>query len=163
MKRILLSIVVMITMISANAQSDSNEKDFKFGIGGTLGLPTGDLAIFSNFVYGGDIKGEYTVAPNIAANLSIGYIRFNGKSGYTISDGLIPILVGGKYHFSEKVYGQAQLGLSISTASGGGSAFTYVPSVGFDIDENFNIELKYQAASKNGTLSFVGLRIGRTF
>lgn len=154
----------MATMISVKAQSDTNEKAFKFGLGATFGIPTGNFKTFSNFAYGADLKAEYTVAPNIAANLSVGYIRFNGKSGYTINDGLLPILVGGKYHFSEKIYGQAQLGLSISTVSGGGSAFTYVPSIGFDLLEVINVELKYQAATKSGsTISFFGVRIGRTF
>lgn len=163
MKKILLIAIVIATMMSVNAQTSKSNKPSKFGVGATLALPTGDLGILSSFVYGADLKGEFPVADNFAANLSAGYIGFVGKNGFKFTNGLIPILVGGKYHFSETVYGQAQLGISISTASGGGSAFTYVPSIGVDITENFNLELKYQAASKEGTLSFMGLRVGATF
>jgi Outer membrane protein beta-barrel domain len=165
MKKVILCMAVLaMGALKVSAQSESAEVgDFKFGIGATFGLPLGDIKSASGFVYGADLKGEYTVASNLAVSLSAGYIKFSPKSGYE-TNGIIPILAGGKYHFSENIYGQAQLGMSISTASGGGSAFTYAPSIGYDINENFNVELRYQAASKGGgTSSFFGLRIGRTF
>jgi len=78
--------------------------------------------------------------------------------------GLIPVLVGGKYNFSDQLYGSAQIGLSFSTSSGGGSAFTFAPGIGYKISDNFDLLLKYQSASKNGgSTSFLGVRAGLSF
>jgi hypothetical protein len=165
MKRVILSItIVAIATLSANAQKESAEsKDFKFSVGVNAGIPVGDIKPYSNFAIGGDLQGEYKVAENFAGTLSAGYLTFTGKNGLG-STNFIPVLVGGKYHFTDKVYGHAQLGVSFSTQSGGGSAFTYVPSIGYDVSSNFDIALKYQAASKNNfTTSYVGIRAAYSF
>lgn len=165
MKKVILSVaIVAMATLSASAQKESAEsKDFKFSIGVNAGIPVGDMKPYSSFAIGGDIQGEYVAAPNFGLTLSAGYLTYTGKNGASSSN-FIPVLVGGKYHFTEKVYGHAQLGVSFSTASGGGSAFTYVPSIGYDVSSNFDIALKYQAATKNSfTYSFIGLRAAYSF
>lgn len=77
---------------------------------------------------------------------------------------LIPILAGVKYHFTDKIYGSAQAGLSFATASGVGSIFTFAPGIGYKISEKIDLLLKYQSASKDGAnMSFLGLRAGLSF
>ncbi|MBL0356852.1 MAG: hypothetical protein IPP72_08140 [Chitinophagaceae bacterium] len=96
--------------------------------------------------------------------LSVGYVKYTGKSGVTITGALIPVLAGARIYFAEKFYGSAQLGMSLSTESGGGSAFTYAPGFGYKVSENFDLLLKYQAATKSGsTTSFLGLRAAYNF
>ena len=41
---------------------------------------------------------------------------------------------------------------------------TFAPGTGYKISDNFDLLLKYQSASKNGSdLSFLGLRTGLSF
>ena len=168
MKKVILSLAVIAIAFFANAQkSKSNESEgskLKFSVATDLGIPVGNLSPFASFAYGGDLQMDYATSPTFALTLSAGYLAFSGKSGYSFSGGLVPVLAGGKYWFSPKVYGSAQAGMSFSTNSGGGSAFTYAPGVGFKVGENLDILAKYQSATKSGgETSYVGVRVGYTF
>ncbi len=174
MKKLILSAAILaMGIMSANAQSSSEGKDLKFSVGLEAGLPMGDLKTSNNFGIGGSLQAEYKAAENIGLTLSAGYLSFSGKTftfdGTSVKGpaiGIIPILVGGKYYFTESVYGGVQLGMSFLSATGvpSSSAFTYAPGIGYNVSPNFDLQLKYQAASKNGsTLSFLGLRAAYSF
>ena len=176
MKKVLLSAIFLTQFIlSSKAQKEtvSSDKDLKFSIGVIGALPTGDLKTTSKFGIGGSIQGEYKAAPDFGLTLSLDYISFSGKSfsdgtnsvsGPTLS--LIPILAGGRYYFGGGAYASAQVGVTIAKFSGfpSSSAFTYAPGIGYYLSPNFDLLLKYQAASKSGsTLSFIGLRAAYNF
>ncbi len=165
MKKVIFSLVIVAISFTANAQSKkSSEGTFKFGAGALIGLPVGDMATYASLAYGADLQGEYVASEQVGITLSAGYLRFAGKSGFTITGGLIPVLAGVRVTFADKIYGSAQLGVSLSTESGGGSAFTYAPGIGYKVSDNFDLLLKYQAATKSGaTTSFIGVRAGFTF
>ena len=175
MKKVILSATILtLSVLSAYAQKESAETNsFKFSVGIEGGLPTGDLKTFSSFGIGGSIQGDYKVAENFALTLNAGYISFSGKTVSVLGESfkypalnIIPVLVGGKYYFTESVYGSAQVGLSFVSTKGesSSSAFTYAPGIGFYVSPNFDLLLKYQAATKSGsTLSFIGLRAAYNF
>lgn len=166
MKKVILSLAVIAIAFSANAQKSKEEagSKVKFSVGADLGIPVGNLSPFASFAYGGDLQVDYMASEKFCVNLSIGYLGFSSKSGVGTIKGIIPILAGGRYWFSPKVYGSAQFGFSLATASGGGSAFTYAPGVGFKVAENIDILAKYQSATKNGgETSYVGIRAAYTF
>ncbi|MEI6677041.1 MAG: outer membrane beta-barrel protein [Mariniphaga sp.] len=162
--KLYLIIVLVVVALSVNAQS-KDEKSFKIGAGAMIGLPTGDVANFTTMAYGVDLLGEYSVAPSFALTASLGYLDFAAKSGMSgLKMGFVPVLVGAKYYFTEKVYGSGQIGVSFSTQSGGGNAFTFAPGIGCKVTGNFDLMLKYQSASKEGSaISFLGVRAGLTF
>ena len=82
------------------------------------------------------------------------------KSSY----GFIPFKAGLKYYFNGPgFFGEAQLGATFSTESGGGTAFTYAPGVGYSFDGGFEAGIRYEAWSKNGTTSQVALRVAYSF
>lgn len=165
MKKKFLNLMIVLSLsLAVTAQSEYGEqKVFKFGIAATGGLPIGDLKVVSSAVFGGELHAEYALAPTFGVSLSAGFLNFSGKYGIG-STGLFPILLGGKFHFTEKLYGHAQLGVSISTETGGGNAFTYAPSIGYDISDKIDVAFKYQTATKNGfNSSFIGIRITRSF
>jgi len=158
---LLFVLFVMAVMVNAQTKNDSTSK---IGIGGMIGLPTGVMSTGYNLAYGFDLKAEFGVAPNLAITLSAGYLNWVGKSGYGGTTSLIPALGGLKCYFSDKVYGSAEAGLSFSTNSGGGNAFTFSPGVGYKVTDKFDVMLKYQDASKNGvSIAHLGLRAGLTF
>lgn len=79
---------------------------------------------------------------------------------------IIPVLAGAKIYFTEKVYGSAQAGWSFFSAKGSSSAngFTYAPGIGFYVSPNFDLLVKYQGSTKDGsTISFLGLRAAYSF
>lgn len=172
MKKIILSVAIIATVITANAQSSKSDGSaIKFSAGLEVGLPVGDFKTISSIGFGASLQGEYAVSEKAGITLSAGYLSFSGKSidlgglgpvKYP-STSIVPILAGAKIYFSEKVYGHAQVGISIFN-NGGGSAFTYAPAIGVMASENIDFSLKYQAATKSGgTISFLGLRAAYTF
>ncbi|MFZ4057867.1 MAG: outer membrane beta-barrel protein [Ferruginibacter sp.] len=166
MKKVILGLAIVAAAFSVNAQSKeaAPAKKISFGGGASIGIPVGDFGPFASLAYGADVQAEYAAAESFGVTLSAGYLSFVGKSGITISGGFIPVLLGGRYYFSPKVYGSAQAGMSFSTNSGGGSAFTFAPGVGYKVSENLDLLVKYQSATKNGSdNSFVGLRVGYKF
>ena len=163
MKKVILSLAIVAIAFTANAQSKKAEtKEFKFGVGLTAGLPMADIKSFSSFAVKGDLQAEYNAAENLGLTLSAGYLKYIAKSGFSTGS-VIPVLAGVKFGFADKFYGHAQLGLSF-ISDGGGSAFTYAPSVGYKVSDNFDLALKYEALTKNSvTFSYLGLRAGFSF
>lgn len=154
MKKIIFSLAIMAFAYGANAQ------DTKIGIGANIGAGT---STGMNLSYGADLQAEFGLAESLAITGSAGYQGYSWKGGST--SGVIPLLAGAKIQFGEThLYGHAQLGVGISTAKGGGAAFGYAPSVGYQISNNLDASLKYLAFSKDSyTTGTVGLRIGYRF
>ena len=161
-KLFLLS-VLLVFSLTISAQ-DKTEKKFNMGIGATAGFPTGDLASALNLGYVVDLMGEYKLDPKFILTLSAGYNNWFVKGGGDSNLDAIPILVGAKYFFSDKVYGSAQAGPSIFTASGAGTYFTFAPGIGYKVSDKFDLLLKYQSTSIEGvSLALVGIRAGLRF
>ncbi len=170
MKKLFFITALTAVSFAGNAQNETN-KPLKFSIGLEAALPLGDFGDVSSFGIGGSAQADYSVAEKLALTLNAGYISFSGKS-YTIAGttykasatGFIPVLAGFKYDLTPQLYGSAQLGVTFSDQSGGGSIFTYAPGLGYKFTENFDALLKYTGYSdKGGTLNTVGLRIAYTF
>jgi hypothetical protein len=164
MKKLILAMVI-ISIPIAVIQAQSVTKKTIFSIGIEAGVPVGTAGIndIYSFAIGGSLQGEYLVSPDFGLTLKAGYLNYLGKNGIK-GDGLIPILAGFRYHFTPKVYGSAQLGISLSTVSGGGSAFTYAPGIGFQLSKNVDVLARYEAAANNGvTVGNIGVRLAYSF
>jgi len=160
--------ILQVDFVNAGTPQKGNaqqEKPFTIGCGLTAGLPEGDYSELTSLALAFDVQGEYALIPNLRITLSTGYLNFISKSGYgDLGIGQIPLLVGGKYCFSNKVYGSLQTGVSILTEEGAGTAFAIVPGIGYKINKTLDLMLKYQSASVDETnISFLGIRAGFTF
>jgi Putative MetA-pathway of phenol degradation len=171
MKKIILGTAMLIaTVLTVNAQSSSDPRPLKFSVGLEAGLPVGDFKEGYKFGIGGSIQGEYAAAEKLGLTLNAGFLSFTGKTVEILGENykaptqsIVPVLAGAKYYFTEKVYGHAQAGISFFN-NDGGSAFTYSPGIGINAGENFDILVKYQAATKSGsTVSFIGARVAYNF
>ncbi|MES2431918.1 MAG: outer membrane beta-barrel protein [Bacteroidota bacterium] len=165
MKKVILSLVIVAAAtFSANAQDKDAQtmKDLTFSVGVDAGIPT--TSGVKGFYIGGDVQGEYAASPELGITLSAGYTSFMAKGGGSSSS--IPVLGGIRYYFSDrKVYASAQAGVTIFTGGGSStSVFTYAPGIGYYVSPNFDLLLKYQAASKDGvTSSQLALRAAYNF
>ena len=160
MKKVILALaVVAFSTAAVNAQTKSTT----VSIAVNAGVPTTKGL---SFAVGGDLQADFAVAPTTKITASAGYENYSVKSSYVGgSFGIIPILAGAKFNLgSDKVYGHAQLGYAVSTTKGGGGAFAYAPSLGYNFSPNFDASVKYLAYSKNSTTNgSVNLRLAYNF
>ena len=159
MKKVILifSIIGFSTLVVKAQKSNPT----RISIAANIGAPT---TTGYSFAYGADIQADFGVASTTFITLSGGYEGYSWKGGGG-SNGIIPLLAGAKFFFGEgnKVYGHAQLGYAFNS-KGGGGAFAYAPSLGYYVNPNFDIALKYLASSRDkNTLGSLNLRFAYNF
>lgn len=163
MKKVFL--IAAISAISFAGFSQKSDNSTKISIGAELGLPVGDMSAITSLNIGISAQADFNVASQIDLTLNAGYIKYLGKDGGD-GFGVIPVLGGVKYHFSDKLYGSAQLGISFINWGGGEtvSNFTFVPGIGYQVSDNFDLLLKYNSISDNGgSINCLGIRAAYTF
>jgi hypothetical protein len=160
MRKILLSSIILFIAVVSNAQ----KSDSKIGlnVGAELGFATGSLNSFYSIGLGATAQLEYSVNDQTTITANSGIIQYVGRKIPTLlapgllaskyrNAAVVPVLAGVKYNFAENFYGAAELGFSIFTgASGFGSKFTYVPGLGFKINEKLGAFIKYTGYSNLG-------------
>lgn len=175
---LLTAIAGVLAFSSASAQ---NRKDpamggAKLSVGVEFGLPTGDFSNSHKLGVGGSLIYIAPIAENLKFTANAGYISFSGKD-YLITNNLsikapnaafIPVKAGLRYYFVENFYGGAELGAAFATGNGSsGTAFAYSPGIGveFPVADKASIDVgaRYEGWSKNGTLSFFGIRAAINF
>ena len=155
-KAILILAIVGLSTVEAHAQSKP-----RMSIAANIGVPT---TSGYSFAYGADLQADFGVASTTFITLSGGYEGYSWKGGGG-SSGIIPLLAGAKFFFGEanKLYGHAQLGYAFYS-KGGSGAFAYAPSLGYYVNPNFDIALKYLASSKDQfTLGSLNVRFAYNF
>ncbi|MEJ7609985.1 MAG: outer membrane beta-barrel protein [Ferruginibacter sp.] len=159
----LIAVLFLILSVTVNAQKT---KTLKFSVGPEIAAVTGNLNKAYSIAIGATAQLDYMISSDAAITANAGLIQLVGKKIANTntkfqSVTLIPLLVGVKYYFIPKLYGSAQLGTSVSTKTGGSSLFTYIPGVGFKIDEKLDLLLKYTGYSGDG--GTFGVRLGYSF
>lgn len=166
MKKVLLTAVVVLFALTANAQ-------IKVGIGAGLGLPMGDFGDGFKSGFGGAVTGKYMLSENMAVGLNIGYYSFKSKASDDIKLSMMPITGLFNYYFATegfKPYAGADLGFysakvksdiagfSFSTSE---TKFGFAPVVGFEygLGETMNLDVnaKYNMVSD---ANFVTINVG---
>lgn len=71
----------------------------------------------------------------------------------------VPLRLGANYLLGNNLFVQGEIGASFMK---GGTAFIYAPGIGIHFS-NMEVEAKYEGWSKEGTLSFFGIRAGYFF
>ncbi len=168
---LLAALMVGVAFTSFAQNSKKSDNTGKFSIGVDPGLPVGDASDISSFAIGGDLKYAIPAAENFDVSLSAGYSVFIGKSidiaGQSVKIGdlkAIPVKLAGRYNFNGPVgfFGEVGLGAAF-IQDGGGTAFLYAPGVGYAADGGFEVGVRYEGWSKNGTISQIGLRVAYSF
>ncbi|HTD40116.1 MAG TPA: outer membrane beta-barrel protein [Mucilaginibacter sp.] len=170
-KVLLLAVLIVSTVTLSFAQTKKSKDEGKFSIGIDPGIPVGDASNYSSFAIGGDLKYSLPVATNFYVSLSAGYDVFIGKSltiggvsgNYANVKG-IPVKVAGRYNFNGPTgfFGEVGFGAAF-IQDGGGTAFLYAPGVGYALDGGFEVGVRYEGWSKNGTISQIALRLAYSF
>lgn len=173
MKRLLLVLLSFAILTAAKAQTGNAPAEPKFGIGADFAFPMGSFRDQTNFGVGGSILYQHPVSRSLSITGNVGYLQVNGKKtilNLKYREGFVPIKVGARYFLSENIYGGAELGVSISTASGNGTgtSFIYVPALGMSFpvsnEGDVDIGIRYESWTRSSnTRSFIGIRAGYNF
>ena len=163
MKKIIFAVCITVVTLSASAQAGKN---VKFSLGGELGALTGNLNQIFSLAAGATAQADIAIDKDAAITFNTGIVEFVGKKINNSnlkyrSVATIPLLVGVKYYFTPVVYGSAQLGTTVFTNTNGGSKFTYIPGIGFKLDKNIDLLVKYTGLSDAGGI--FGARVAYVF
>jgi hypothetical protein len=166
MKKLLLSLALVAGLgFAASAQTEGAVK--KLSIGGEVGLLT-EEGSKDFLIAGGSLQVEFPVAKSLNLTGSAGYLSlFYTGPGASLSTGFVPLKAGAKYYFGGNFYAAGEVGASISTENGGGTAFAFAPALGasFSVSPKSSLDfgLRYETWSKDGSSSFVALRAAYAF
>jgi len=154
--------------------STENSRAIRPGITVEPGLPLGKLKDAAGFVISINAEAKYFLTERLAAMVSVGFTNYFGKNHtFTEYNGngdpqtftvktedlhAIPLQAGFHIGLTDNVFIQGMAGVSF-LSNGGGTAFIYSPGLGYTFKQ-FEARLKYEALSKTGTLSFIGLQLG---
>ena len=165
MKKIclLLALTTFTSQLFAQ-ENDADEKKIKNGIGAAIALPLSNLKQYSDFGAGVTALAVYNVNETIAGFAQVEAVGFKNKRS---SNGRgtfhIPVIVGARYR-----NGNFFLGLgagygyfSIEGENTGG--FLTSPQIGYDFGKLQAIINYTSTAITSGNLSYVGLKVFRTF
>ncbi|WP_299159503.1 outer membrane beta-barrel protein [uncultured Tenacibaculum sp.] len=157
MKKLLCTIVLVITALTANAQ----DGQFNLGING--GLPIGDFDKTHSFTLGAEVNYLFEVAENFKVGPSVAFINYFGKEENNIGFGdiqFLPVSAAARYNLSEKFSFGADLGYGIGINNGNDGGFYYRPLISYAISEKMAIQGSYSGISKNGnTISNIGIGV----
>jgi hypothetical protein len=141
----------------------------RVSVGAELAIPGGDYGDGAGTGFGGSLRYEHPVGDNLGLMLTVGYLTYGTKEedfgfgiSYKYTNSMIPIMVGGKYYFSEQqdgFYANLQLGLTMlntkaefeflgvsESETNSTSAFTWSPGIGYAL-ENLDFSVNYFAFS----------------
>ncbi|RZL31516.1 MAG: hypothetical protein EOP00_35015 [Pedobacter sp.] len=144
--------------LSASAQPSPN-----ISIGPEFGLPSGNFTNISGIGLGASVKADFPIAPEVSLTLDAGFMNFFGKKNKLINIQdltYMPIKAGIKYHLSEGIYAEAQLGAAFPLNTGQARLFAWSPGLGnlFKLrSENLlDVSLRYEGwTGENPTPSFL--------
>jgi hypothetical protein len=165
MKIKLTLIAFAALLLSAKSYAQPANANPSVSIGVDVGIPASkDFRDVSKVGIGGSAKLAVPVVNNGAVTLSAGFLSFSGKSygvGKYPTLNLIPFKAGFRYRFPSNLYIEPQLGITIEKAkgySGSTSSFTYAGNIGYIVNNVIDLSARYEAMTKGGTSSYIGLR-----
>lgn len=164
-------------LLGANANAQSNDSKFRFGIGVDGLIPVGNLTNTVNFGLGITPRLQYSVNNKFALTFTSGFYHFFTKKIY-LTEGLgagssiendldiIPVKAGVKYFVLPNIYLAGEAGASFEVENGGGPVELILsPSFGY-ASKNWDIGLRYEnfhGENYNYSFAVIGLRVAYGF
>ncbi len=167
-----------LLIIGAAFNASSQEKPDPYiakprlSIGAEFALPTntGFGELFSTG-FGSSAKFEVPLTNYLYATATAGFTEFFLKNKYknlTFNKTYVPLKAGGKYYFEHTFYAEGELGASIGTNSGAGTAFVWSAGggVSFPITKDGFLDTGLRVekwARDEGNITQAGFRIAYKF
>lgn len=173
-------LVAAICMIAAcllftDANAQSNDSKFRFGIGVDGLVPVGSLTNNENFGLGITPRLQYSVSDKFALTFTSGFYHFFSKQIYYSAPlgaaitgkydlDIVPVKAGVKYFVLPNIYLAGEAGVGFEVEDGGGPADLLLsPGVGYS-SKNWDIGLRYENFHNNtGAIGVFGVRLAYGF
>ena len=173
MKKIILTMAVVLTAAFANAQDKKSGSDSEAGFRGgiNLGLPMGDIKDLYSFSLGLDVSYLWPIADKFQAGVTTGYAHYLGKTvdflGVSVKNddaGFVPLAATAEYSLTESFYIGADLGYALGVSpSGNNGGLLYQPKVGYQMDK-LGVFAGYKGISvSGGTFTSINLGVNYKF
>jgi hypothetical protein len=170
MKKLLITITLVgAAIFSTFAQSMSSGSSYannsRFSVAFELGLPISTAADVYNVGVGFSLRYETPIAAGTLFTISGGYTSLSAKPEFGGgSDAFAPFKAGIKYYVNQGFYLEGQLGVTFYVGGGGSvNYFAYSPGIGYTINNNVDIGVRYEGWVDQGTISQIGLHLGYNF
>jgi hypothetical protein len=176
MKKTILLTLIIISFFATNSFAQISNSD-KFSFGLESALP--DLKFsdhYSSIAIGGSLKFDKYITGNLYLTGSAQYLYFpynsTGKAfdellahehgpGIPVDpefthngDSFVTFMIGAKYYFSKKIYGEGQVGIEAvgGTFYGNSGSLVFSPGFGYDVGGGFDVGLRYQGWTESSIL-----------
>jgi hypothetical protein len=153
MKKIILTTSMTCFCLYLFAQ---NSKLITYSIGLHALVPANYISV-ANIRPGASLQAEYRITHSISLTGSIGIATYAWWRAVYVDSTLfsikkitliqVPILIGARFYFNNKIYASGQVGASFFNQNLG-AAFTYAPGVGTRIGKKFDATLRYIGVTK---------------
>jgi hypothetical protein len=176
-KTIYITCLLLAVLLGASSNSQAQLKRFSIGPYVEAGFPVGDLGDTHNTGIGAGLNADIKLIAGFGVTGSVGYMRFPGKKGVSVSDGqgntittdytalqAIPVRLGVKYKFPfPLLYLKVEGGVANRVGKDNdGAPIIFAPGIGIRF-LGLDVEAKYEAWIKDGTAGFFGLKAGYNF
>ena len=158
-------LIALAGLVSGKSVAQSANANPSLSIGLEVGFPVSDnFSSFFNTGIGGSAKLAIPVVTNGSVTLSAGYMSFSGQKFLGTrfpSLTLLPFKAGFRYKSPSNFYLEPQLGITSIKVKGGNSSetsFTVAGNLGYIINNIVDLSARYEAMTKGGNRSFIGLR-----
>lgn len=167
MKKIILVAAIMCStaVVFAQETTEITSKNSWLKAGLSAGVPVGDVADFSSFVLGLDLKGQLMSTPHLGIGLTTGYNHFFAKDNFE-SFGTVPLGAFIRvYPKAQGFFAGTDLGYSfITNVDNADGGFYVKPQIGYH-NYSWNIFGYYngifRSDNSGGNIQHVG--IGATY
>jgi hypothetical protein len=176
MKPLLLSLIILITNLSAHAQ----QKKVNIIAGLNIGYPLQTINTLRGKILsaGLDLNAHFNVSSQVSITSDIGYTAVFATDD--AGPEIIPVRGGICYYPSEKFFIGGKIGVGfvknggfITTNGGYASTLAYAFNTGFKISQHIELGASYEAYTKgqsdqsgfqeNNTISIINLKLGYWF
>jgi hypothetical protein len=161
MKKIILLLTMFSIGVSYGQNSEITPNNSWLKLGLNVAAPVGDIADFSPFMLGIDLRGQFLTNPHFALGIASGYNNYFGKDDYS-DFGLIPLAAFGRYYFNESGWFVGlDLGYGFLTNVENTDGGLYLnPHFGYNTyDWNFYLFYQYTDTGLETDIQSVGLGI----
>lgn len=166
--------MIFACALAATAQDKKDEYIAKprLGVGAELSFPSG-IGFGERFStgFGGSGKFEVPFTDDLYGTVTAGFMEFFLKEKYkdlTFNKTYVPLKAGAKYYVRHLFFAEAELGASVGTNKGAGTAFVWSGGGGVSLrvakDSYLDSGLRYEKwARDGGNISQLGLRVAYKF
>ncbi|CAL2084476.1 conserved exported hypothetical protein [Tenacibaculum sp. 190524A05c] len=155
--------IIYLFLFSINYNLTAQENEFNVGING--GVTIGNIEGVSSMALGFDANYLFDVFEGVKFGPSLNFIYFVTQEENGIKpDAFIYLPIGGSIKFhseGDDFYVALDGGYAIGISPEGDNGGVFIkPMVGYNINENFNVNLFYSGVKKSGpTFGYIGLGV----